>query len=85
MKGVFFMNPVYVVAIYDDGQVLGVFDTWVKAEMAVSKRLKKFYRSCPDNKELTFKSYKDDLWHLKTYGSVIHFAHLETAVLNKTY
>lgn len=79
------MSPVYVVAIYDDGQVLGIFDTWVKAEMAVSKRLKKYYKGWTASKELALASYKDDLWHLKIYGNVIDFAHLETAVLNKTY
>ena len=80
------MNKTIVIALYNNGEVLGAFETWDKAERAVIKQLKKFYRkNYPDKEEWKIQHFKSDIQHLKDFGSVSGFAYLQLTTIETIY
>lgn len=80
------MKRTIVIVLYNNGEILGAFDTWDKAERAVIKQLKKFYRkNYPDKEEWKIQHFKSDIQHLKDFGNVSGFAYLQTVMAEEIY
>lgn len=80
------MKRTIVIALYNNGEILGAFDTWDKAERAVIKQLKKFYREqLPKRDEWILYHFKSDIEHLKRCGNVSGFAYLQTVMVEEIY
>lgn len=80
------MSRTIVIALYNNGEILGAFDTWNKAERAVIKQLKKFYREqFPKKEQWILHHFKSDIEHLKEYGNISGFAYLQTIVIDNIY
>ena len=80
------MKRTIVIALYNNGEILGAFETWHKAERAVINQLKKFYRkSYPDKEEWKIQHFKSDIQHLKEFGSVSGFVYLQTVMIETIY